>query len=80
MSNKHYYWTTLTAFCFERKFKCKHCSEFSFCDKRACNNDYGIKKLKFDALQTYANIGLEGFEEALNSIGEPRNRMKDVEI
>lgn len=77
---KYHYWTTLTAFCYERKFKCEGCSEAYFCAKRPYDNDYGIKPLKFAALQTYANIGLKGFDEALHNIGKLRNRMKDIEL
>lgn len=80
MSNKYRYWTTITAFCFERKFKCKDCCEAHFCAKKAINNIYGIKSRKFDALQIYANIGLEGFDEAIAKIGEIKNKMKDIEL
>ena len=77
---KYTHWTTLTAFCFEREMKCKGCSEAYFCERKPFNNDYGMKLLKYAALQTYANIGLKGFEEALHNIGKLRNRMKDIKL
>lgn len=77
---RYTYWTPITAFCFERKLKCKDCSEAFLCAKRQYNNDYGIKPIKFAALQTYANIGLKGFDEALYKIGQQKNRMKDIEL
>lgn len=82
MRNKYHYWTSITAFCFERRCKCEGCCESYV----ACKvepfvyNQYGMKPVKYAALQTYANIGLKGFKEALYKIGKPKNRMKDVTI
>lgn len=80
MSKKFLHWTPITAFCFERKFRCKNCSERYFCEKRKINNIYGLKQIKYAALQTFANRGLCGFQDALNSIGQEKNRIKDLEL
>ena len=70
MTIRYMHWTPLAAFCFERKFKCENCSEAYFCSRRPFNNEYGMKPLKFAALQTFANIGTDGLENALNMIGK----------
>ena len=80
MSNRYRYWTSRTAFCFERKFKCKDCSEFSYCNRQPSNNDLGLKSLKFAALRTFANIGLEGFNEAISRIGAQYERERDYKF
>ena len=82
MSNQNCYWTTLTAFCFERKCKCEGCCEANVaCKVKPIHtNPYNIKPIKYAALQTYANIGLYGFQDALNGIGEKKNKMKDIKI
>lgn len=80
MTNQYKYWTTITAFCYERKCKCENCSESYLCAKRPINNIYGMKPIKFAALQTFANIGLYGYQEALDNIGQEKNSMKDIEL
>ena len=72
MNKKYHYWTPITAFCFERKCRCVNCSEKYFCIKKTTNNDYGMKPVKYAALQTYANMGLKGFDEALYKIGKEK--------
>jgi hypothetical protein len=67
-SNKYRYWTTLTAFCFERKCRCEGCCEANVaCRVKPMKKvPYGMRPIKYAALQTFANIGLDGYEEALN--------------
>ena len=80
MPDKYTYWTPVTAFCYERKFKCKNCSENKICEKKKPNNNLGLRANKYAALQTYSNIGLKGYEEALYKIGKPKVRMKDIKL
>ena len=82
MPEQYHCWTVITAFCFERKCKCEGCSELNVgCKVKPIHtNPYHIKPVKYAALKTYANIGLEGYADALQNIGKLRNRMKDIKL
>ena len=79
-SNRFRYWTQKTAFCFERKMRCLGCTEYPFCEREPFNNDFGMPARKYAALQTFAQIGLYGFEDAIKKIGQKKNIMKDIEL
>ena len=73
-TNQYRYWTTLTAFCFERGCKCEGCCELNVACrvKPLHTNPYKIKPVKYAALKTFANIGTKGLDDALGRIGEER--------
>ena len=69
---KYMMWTTLTAFCFERKCKCEGCCELDVACrvKPMARIPYDIKPVKYAAIRTFANIGYDGYQRALSRIGE----------
>ena len=66
-------WTPLTAICFERDMVCNGCPNTTACNigdryhnGKKNKTDYGLRKTKYLALRTFAEIGFNDLDIYIN--------------